>query len=210
MGGSDDFDEEYQASTLLVPVLVPLAIIVMILVYAFYIVDSINQNQVENEFNKNVVEHQGDKQKAKRENEKLFYYVEKMSFGVFLLSQMGQIFLCLYSKRQLDGFLKQYPVIENQKMLERLKPLIRINMYFVPIGIFFIGLAILTGLICLAPNGRIQASIVIVLWGISTVIAIGCSNTEKKIRGLDCTNATLEEELESLSHSWLKRLFPDF
>ena len=59
MENPDYLDEEQQATTILVPVSVPLTIIVMILVYAFYVTYSINQNRVNDEFKENLVDCEG-------------------------------------------------------------------------------------------------------------------------------------------------------
>jgi len=187
----DSFIDEPKFSVISAPVMVPLTLIVMIPIYAVYVIYSMNQNGANPEAG-------------------IFDYLKTMSLGIFLLSQAGQMFVCLYSKSQLDGFLRQYPVIENQDALETLKPLIRTNMYFVPSVLLFAGLAIPMGLICLWQNGPIQAGIVVVTWAITTVVGMMCSATEKKIRSLGCANARLEKALERLSESWVKRVFPDF
>lgn len=101
--GEPDFSEpdfsidEPEVSVISVPVIVSLTIIVMIPIYAFYVIYSMNQA--------------GDKPEVG-----ILDYLKMMSLGIFLLSQSGQIFLCLYSKWQLDRFLRRYPVIENQKI----------------------------------------------------------------------------------------------
>lgn len=187
----DSFIDEPKFSMNAAPMLLLLTIIVMIPIYAVYIIYSMNQDGANPEAG-------------------VFDYIRTMSLGIFLLSQAGQIFICFYSKWQLDWFLKRYPVIENQEMLESLKPLIRTNMYFVPLVLLFAGLSIPTGLICLWQNGLIQAGIVVVSWSITTVVGIVCSATEKKIRSLDCANPDLDTALKRLSHSWEKRVFPDF
>lgn len=187
----DSFIDEPKFSVISAPVIVPLTILVLISIYAFYVIHSMSQADANPELG-------------------IFDYLKAMSLGIFLLSQAGQNFVCLYSKSQLDGFLRRYPVIKNRDALETLKPLIRTNMYFVPSVLIFAGLAIPTGMICLWQNGVIQAGIVLVSWVITTVVGIACSTSEKKVRSLDCANAKLENALERLSESWVKRVFPDF
>ncbi|WP_417388631.1 hypothetical protein [Gimesia sp.] len=172
-------------------VIVPLALIILMLTYAAYVVYDL-------------------KLQAVPEASELFKAIDRMAFGLFLLSEVGQIFLCGYSGHQLNRFLHQFPVMENSEILERLKPLVRTNMYFVPVGLLFIGVALGTGLFCLYWHDLLEIGVVVVLWLLSTGVAIRCSAIENRVRDMECPDPGLKAEYAAVCHSWLQRMFPDF
>ncbi|WP_417375896.1 hypothetical protein [Gimesia maris] len=185
-----------------VTVIVPLTLIILMLTYAAYVVYDLKQQAVP-EPSENIKDFD-------QKPSELFKAIDRMAFGLFLLSEVGQVFLCGYSGLQLNRFLRQFPVMENSEILERLKPLVRTNMYFVPVGLLFIGVALGTGLFCLYWHDLLEKGVVVVLWFISTGVAIRCSAIENRVRDLECPGPGLKAEYEAVCHSWLQRMFPDF
>lgn len=174
-----------------VTVLVPLTLVILMLTYAAYVVSSLDLKEFP-------------------DTSGLYKAFDRMAFGLFLLSEVGQIFLCGYSSLQLNRFLHQNPAMNNYEILERLKPLVRTNMYFVPVGLLFIGVALVTGIFCLYQHDLLEKAVVLCLWFVSTGVAIRCSVIENKVRAMECPEPVLKAEYESVCQSWLQRMFPDF
>ncbi|HAH47202.1 hypothetical protein [Gimesia sp.] len=185
-----------------VTIIVPLVLIMLMLTYVAYVVYDLKLQAVPNpkELFKSI----------DQEPSELFKAIDRMAFGLFLLSEVGQIFLCGYSGLQLNRFLHQHPAMNNYEILERLKPLVRTNMYFVPVGLLFIGVALVTGIFCLYQHDLLEKAVVLCLWFVSTGVAIRCSVIENKVRAMESTEPVLKAEYESVCQSWLQRMFPDF
>ncbi|MCA9022292.1 MAG: hypothetical protein KDA74_19220 [Planctomycetaceae bacterium] len=196
-----------------VTVIVPFALIILMLTYAAYVVYDLKQQAVPEPSENIKAFDRKPSENIKGVNRKpseLFNAIDRMAFGLFLLSEVGQIFLCGYSGLQLNRFLHESPVMENDEILERLKPLVRTNMYFVPVGLLFIGVALGTGLFCLYWHDLLEIGVVVGLWILSTGVAIRCSAIENRVRDMECPDPGLKTEYAAVCHSWLQRMFPDF
>jgi hypothetical protein len=137
-------------------------------------------------------------------------YLKAMSFEVFVLCNIGMIALILYNKRQLDDFLFCFPVIENREGLEKLKPIVRLNMYSSLFMILFLALSSLTAIMSILNHGTLKGILVAVL-SVATAKLINWYNpSEKMVKNIECTDEAFEVELNNILRCWMHKPFPEF
>jgi len=169
------------------PLIVPLSVIMVVAIYAGYIY--FFATSIETGF---------------------FAYLKGLSFEVFLLCEVGMVFLILYNKKHIEKFLFNYPKITNKKSLEVLKPIIRTNMYSSLFTLLFLGLGSLTAIMSILNHGSIKGLIVAVL-SVGTAKLMSWYNPlEQKVKHIECTDELLEKELNDILQCWMHKPLPKF
>lgn len=169
------------------PLVVPLSVIMVVAIYAGYIYIY-----------------------ATSEGAGFFGYLESIAFEVFLLCEVGMVSLILYNKRQLDDFLREVPVIESRKCLERLKPIVRTNMYSSLFMIVFLALGSLTAIMSILNHVAWKVILVATL-SVATARLINWYNpSEEKAKQIECADENLEGELNSVLQCWVHKVLPNF
>ncbi|RBP51684.1 hypothetical protein [Arenicella xantha] len=179
--------ENNQRRVFKTPIIVPLSVVMVIAIYAGYVFFY-----------------------ATSEETGFFAYLKMISFEVFLLCEVGMVALILYNKRQLDRFLVDFPAIENRIDLAALKPIVRTNMYSSLFMIFFLALGSLTAIMSILNHGIIRG-VLVAASSIATAMLINWYNpSEQKLKHIECTNDTLEVELNNILQCWMHKPFPNF
>ena len=179
--------EDNQRRVFKTPIIVPLSVVMVVAIYAGYVFFY-----------------------ATSEETGFFAYLKVISFEVFLLCEVGMVSLILYNKRQLDDFLCDFPVIENRNGLEKLKPIVRTNMYSSLFVILFLALGSLTAIMSILNHGVLKGVLVAVL-SVATAKLINWYNpSEEKAKHIECTDEALEVELNNMLQCWMHKPFPNF
>lgn len=179
--------EESQKRVFKTPLIVPLSVVLVLAIYAGYV------------FFYNTSDGTG-----------FLDFLKAISFQVFLLCEIGMVSLILYNKNLLDKFLREFPTIQNRQGLEALKPIIRTNMYSSLFMFLFLALGSLTSIMTIITYGGIIGISVAVL-SVATAILINWYNrSEKKTKHIECTDNTLEPELNKILQCWIHKPFPSF
>jgi hypothetical protein len=132
------------------------------------------------------------------------------SLECFLLVEVGMIWLIFYNKRSLDRFLLEHPVIENRRALEKLKPIVRTNMYSSLLMMLLIATSALTAVMTLLNRGG-GAALLVILFSLGTGKLVQWYNqSEEKVKQVACSDDALEKELLEILHCWLHKAFPNF
>lgn len=169
------------------PIVVPLSVIMVIAIYAGYILLHVSGEEVG-----------------------VFPYLQSISLEVFLLCEIGMVSLIACNKAQLDGFLKQYPTIANRQALDALKSIVRTNMVSALFMLAFLALGSLTAIISILNHGLAKAILVAVL-SIATARLLSWYNPlEEKVKQIECRDAALEIELNEVLQCWMHKPFPNF
>jgi len=136
--------------------------------------------------------------------------LKEISFEVFLLCEFGMISIILYNKRQLQNFLLENRVIDNVSTLEKLKPIIRTNMYSALFVFVFLGLGTITAIMAFIHHGITIGIIVAVLSNLTFFILKWYAPIEEQAKQIKSSDKLLEGELDKIIHCWMQKLFPDF
>jgi len=169
------------------PLLVPLSVIMVILIYVGYIYFFFTSEETG-----------------------VFAVLKNLSFEVFIFCELGILSMIIYNKRKLDKFINVFPVIETEDSLEILKPIIRTNMYSSLFSFFFMALASLTAVMTIFNQGGIMSLIVIVLSVLISIFLKWYKPTEERVKHITCTNELLASELDEILDCWVHKLFPKF
>lgn len=140
----------------------------------------------------------------------IFSYLVTISFEVFILCEIVIITLNIYNEKQLKNFLRENPEIHDKNNLEKLKPIIRTNMYSALFVLFFIGLGVLTGIMSILNHGFIKSIIVVILFVVASILLKWADYTEEEIKQIKCSNDSLETELHLILKCWFEKPFPNF
>ena len=140
----------------------------------------------------------------------LFVYLADISFELFLASQVWIVLLTISSKRQLEGFLERHPAISDSSSLERFKAVARMNMYYALVFLLLLGLGSLAAVMSILNYGGITAIAVLLVAFLTGSVTRWASSAESRIKQINCTDATLEEELRNIFYCWQHRPFPNF
>jgi len=169
------------------PIIVPLSISMVILIFLGYPLLSFLDGNVE-----------------------VLESLKSISFEVFVLCNFGLISLIITSKKHLNQFLNTYPVIQDFQALEAFKPVARTNMYSALIGFFFMGLGSLTAIMTIVNLGFMKSIIVVVLTIIAAIMMSRYTALEEKVKQIECVDENLEEELRAILDCWMNKALPDF
>lgn len=140
----------------------------------------------------------------------IFEILKGSSFEIFLLCEFGLVSLILYNKRQLSDYLKKYPVVSNQISLNILHPIIRTNMYSSLFSLFFIALGSLTAIMTITNHGLVKGIVVAVFSIIAGIAMKVYTPLENELKQIECTDKTIDEELNKLLHCWQHKALPNF
>ncbi|MCE2597391.1 hypothetical protein [Motilimonas cestriensis] len=169
------------------PIIVPLLVIMVVVIYAGYIFFYATSEEIG-----------------------FFAYLKGISFEVFLLCEVGIIYLILYNKKQLDEFLHDFPSIENKHSLECLKPIVRTNMYSSLFMLVFLALGSLTAIMSILNHGLVKGVLVAIL-SVSAAKLINWYNpSEQKMKHIESSDESLEKELNDILQCWMHKPFPNF
>jgi hypothetical protein len=169
------------------PIIAPLSVIMVVAIYAVYIYFHTTSEEIE-----------------------IFVYLKSISFEVFLLCEAGIVFLILYNKKQLDSFLHNFPSIENRHSLECLKPIARTNMYSSLFVLVFLALGSLTSIISILNHGLLKSILVALLTILAAKLLKWYVSSEQKIKHIECSDESLEKELNDILQCWIHKPFPNF
>ena len=136
--------------------------------------------------------------------------LKEISFEVFLLCELGMISIILYNKKQLGNFLLENQVIDSTVTLEKLKPIIRTNMYSALFVFLFLGLGALTAIMAFIHNGIKVGIAVALLSNLTFFIMKWYTPVEEQVKQLKSSDKLLEKELDDIIHNWMQKLFPNF
>ncbi|MCP4765064.1 MAG: hypothetical protein GY875_02220 [Gammaproteobacteria bacterium] len=165
----------------------PLSVLMVILIFAGYIYFFFTNEEVD-----------------------IFGYFTSISFEVFLASQAGMILLTIFTKKQLDAFLVQHPVISDQKPLENLKPVARAIMFLALIHLLLPGIGSLAAIMSILNYGGMISIGVVGVSIITGIVTKASSKSEERIKQIECTETTLEKELTDILYCWQHKPFPNF
>lgn len=188
MESSEHPVEDKQKRVFATPLAVPLSIMMVSLIYFGY-VHIIRNNGLQNG---------------------IIVYLESISFDVFLAFELGLITIILYNRHKMSSFFKKYPAIENETVLEILKPIIRTNMYSALISVPFIAVVTLTALMVVFKYNLVESSVVAILWFSTAIMQKEILRQEEQLKQIECTDEELESELYDILQCWLHKPFPDF
>ncbi len=139
-----------------------------------------------------------------------FAYLTDISFELFVASQFGMIFLSALIKIRTDSFLARHPSIPDQKSLDSLKPVARANMYLALIHLLLLGFGSLMAIMSILNHGGMTSIAVVVFTLVAAQVTSWGSLSEARLRRVECTDASLQEELGEIFHCWQHRPFPNF
>ncbi len=169
------------------PLIVPVSIIVVILIYAGYVSVFLNDEQAG-----------------------LLASLKSISFEVFLLCEIGIISLLLYNKKLLDSFLGSHQLVDCEDTLEILKPIIRTNMYSALLTIFFLVLGSLTAIMTILNYGLVKLVTVAILSTVAAILLHQYNASEKKVKYIRSGDEALEVELNNMLQCWMHKPLPNF
>ncbi|ABD79967.1 hypothetical protein [Saccharophagus degradans] len=169
------------------PIILPLSIAMVILIYAAYIFLHTTNAELG-----------------------ALAYVKTVSFEVFILCDVGIVLLILYNKKLIDIFLLEHPTIENKQSLERLKPIVRTNMYSSLFLLLFLALGSLTAIMAILNHDLIKGVIVAILSVITAIIINWYNPSERKVKHIETEDEQLEKELNAILQCWMHKPFPNF
>lgn len=161
-----------------VPIVAFISPVIMVLIYAGYVVASSTGN------------------------DGIFDSLKPVSFNVFLFCELALLAIIVYSKKQLDGFLKLYPVINDRESLALLRAVLKNNSFSAVILMFFLGLGALTSIVTIANTTGSEGIIVSGLCLLAMGFMAWYTPSEQKVKQLKCTNESLEEELVVILGKW--------
>ena len=169
------------------PIIMPLSVIMVIVIYAGYSVFFITDQSV------GVIEG-----------------LKTIAFELFLLCEFGLVSLLLYNRSQLQSFLNRYPAIDSSSSLEALKPIARTNMYSALFSLLFLGVGSLTAIISILHGTLLNSLIVVVLTLLASVVMARYTPLENRVKQIECLDSGLEGELNALLHCWMNKALPNF
>ncbi len=136
--------------------------------------------------------------------------LRELSFPLFVISIMVEIFIILRSHALVTGYLVETPTIDDVDDLDRLKPVVARCMYMALVFIVFMLLSILFAGFTLFNWG----TVIDIITGFLLALAAGLLNWyapyEKQLKQIRANNALLDEELEQILQSWHNDLLPKF
>ncbi|MFK8012828.1 MAG: hypothetical protein AB8B80_12365 [Marinicellaceae bacterium] len=136
--------------------------------------------------------------------------LKEISFEIFLMCEFGMISIIFYNKRKLQSFLSDNRVIDSVLTLDKLKPIIRTNMYSALFVFIFLGLGALTAIMAFIHNGIKIGIIVAVLSNLTFMVMKWYAPIEEQAKQIKSSDQLLEKELNDIIHSWMQNVFPKF
>ena len=176
-----------QKRTFRTPLIVPLTVLMVVCIYAGYAYYHFTA-----------------------EEKGLFQLFASISFEVFVGTQIGMIFIALFTKQQLDKFLELYPSISDQASLDKFKPVARTNMYLSLVNLFLLGLGALTAIMSILNYGGLVSIIIVILALATGRVTKWCTESEERIKQIECADSKLEKELNEIFYCWQNKPFPNF
>jgi len=116
----------------------------------------------------------------------------------------------MHSKQQLDSFLHQFPSIETQHSLDKLKPIARTNMYSTLFVLPILALGAITAYTTIT-QGDLYTTLVVCALSVGVSILFqSYASSEKNIKHIACANEKLESELNQILQCWMTKALPNF
>ena len=169
------------------PIIVPLSIIMVVAIYVGYVLLFFSGKDLE-----------------------MFSLLKNISFEVYILCEIGILIATIYNRKLIDGFLTEYPIINGATAIEKLKPVIRTNMYSALFNFFLIALCSLTAIMSILNHSMEKGIFVGVLSVITVRIFKWYKHSEESIKQIDCPDQLLETELKEILECWLHKPLPNF
>ena len=169
------------------PIVVPLSVVMVVVIYFSYTFFFFNH-----------------------EEGGVFLLLKNISFELFILCEIGIISAVIYNKKQIDSFLVEYPAINTKSAIEKLKPIVRTNMYSALSTLFFLGFGSLAAIMSILNYGSFKGVIVAVLSIATAMLMKWYNRSEESIKQIECTDQCLEAELNNILECWLHKPFPNF
>lgn len=179
--------EHYNRRVFKTPIIVPLSVAMVILIYVGYPVLNL----------------MGDAPG-------ILQQLKSITFELFILCEVGLMALLFSSKKHLVNFLERFPAIHNEESLDALKVIARTNMLSALLAFAFLGVGSLMAIMTLVNYGW-GVRIVVVILSITTAIVCNLySNYEERVKQIECLDSKLDEELSNVIDCWMNKAFPNF
>ena len=106
--------------------------------------------------------------------------------------------------------MSEHQSIQDRQVLEKLKPIVRTNMYSALFNLFFLGLGSLTAIMSILNHGLIKGVIVAILSLVVMILVKWYNSSEEQMKQIKCSCEDLDVELNSMLQCWLHKPFPNF
>jgi len=173
---------KYNQRVLMTPILIPLSLVMVILIFVGYATFQISVNGFG-----------------------MWEGFKEYALPILVLCGFGVIAQLWTSRKYLLDFLARFPAIQNQESMDALKVIVRTNMFCTLMLIFLMVLGFLSWFL-VVNDGNIPAKIFAMLLVFFTLFLFSIySECEKRVKNIECLNKNYEDELESVLHCWFYR-----
>jgi len=185
----DDIDAsiDYNRRVFKTPIIVPLSVLMVVVIYFGYAVIKFNGNDLG-----------------------VFEGFKSYALTTFILCEIGLIGLVLTNRKFLINFLTRFPAIHNQESMDALKVIARTGMFSALIMFFFLGVGSLTAIMVILDGGWLQKLIVLAMTFYASFMCSTYSSYEKRVKEIECLDENFADELESVLNCWFHKTFPNF
>lgn len=136
--------------------------------------------------------------------------IKGITFELFLLCNAGLFSLVLLSKKHLTAYLARYPIITDRESFDALKPIARTNMYSALMSLLFLCVGSLAAIMTIINFSWLTSITVVVMSLVTSMMFNAYNGLEQRIKQLECTEDKLEEELELILDCWMNKPFSNF
>ena len=137
-------------------------------------------------------------------------FLNVVCFEVFLLCGIAMLSLIVANKVMLDRFLIAVPVIRTASDLDKLKPVVRANMYWSLVTILLLAVGSLSGVMTLFTKELTAGICVAVLTTATALVSHWYQPSEEKVKQIKCLDESIEEELNDILQCWMHQALPKF
>ncbi len=141
---------------------------------------------------------------------KSFHILVGISFEVFLVCSACHMAIIVYGKKSLDQYLAKYSVIDTQRAIDALKPIIRSNMYLALLSGTIAVLGGMAGVVAAVSQGPVKMAIVVGVLLLSRRVVSWYAKSEECVKQIECRDPSLEAETSRLLTCWINRVLPNF
>jgi NhaP-type Na+/H+ and K+/H+ antiporter len=127
-------------------------------------------------------------------------------FGVYLWGVLA----CVWSASQVKRFLKRHDEISDVRVLEEFKSLVKLQMYAALVQFFVLSLGLILGILLMFTFRPLGVLAMLIVNSLIFSLSQRFVKLEKKARSLPVANENLAQEYRKVSHTWVKKPFPDF
>jgi hypothetical protein len=183
----NDVSDHYNRRVFKTPIVVPISVLMVILIYTGYSVMAILG-----------------------ESSSLLEGLKSETLILFVFFYIGLIGLIWSGRKHQIRFLDKYPAIHNEAALEEFKVIARTNMYSALLSFLFLGAGSLMAIMTIINYGWLERIVVFILIFTAGIMVNIYNGYEERMKQIECLDQGLEEELESVIDCWMNKAFPDF